>query len=153
MLAPETVQVAGADVLRLPLSDTLVLDAAVVDGWVLLSGSPVATEAALAARASGTAGPAALRDAAAELPAAMRSWSLTNDRQAAGGSVEALVGQLQMLAGLGGASTLDFAAVDEASEAVTAYAAFLAERLGTSRSFTTVENGVLRSESRTFVAW
>jgi hypothetical protein len=153
MVAPQTVEVAGADVLRLPLSDTLVLDAAVLDGWVLLSGTPEATEAALAARASGTAGPAALREAAAELPAATRSWSLTNDRQAAGGSVEALVGQLQMLAGLGGASTLDFAAVDEASEAVTAYAAFLADRLGTSRSYATVEGGVIRSESRTFVAW
>jgi hypothetical protein len=153
MLAPQTVAVAGAEVLRLPLSETLVLDAAVVDGWVLLSGSPAATEAALTARASGAAGPAALREAAAELPAQARSWSLTDDRQAAGGSVQALVQQLQMVAGLGGASTLDFGAVDDASEAVTAYAAFLAERLGTSRAVATVEDGTIRSETRTVVLW
>ncbi len=153
MITPETVQVAGAEVLRLPLSETLVLDAAVLDGWAVFSGAPAATEAVLSARASGSDGPAGLVAAAGEVPAGARAWSLTDDRQATGGSTDALVSQLQMLAGLGGAATLDFDAVDDASEAVTAFAAFLAERLGTSRSVTTVEDGRIRSESRTDVSW
>lgn len=153
VVAPTTVEVAGVDVTRLTLSETLVLDAAVIDGWAVLSGSPEATEAVLSARASGTAGPAALIDAAAELPANPLSWSVSDNATATGGSTDALVTQLQMLAGLGGAATLDFEAVDAASEAVTAWSAFVAERLGTSRSATVMDGDTLRSESRTYLDW
>jgi len=152
-VAPTTVEIAGVPVTRLELSETLVFDAAVIDGWALLSGSPEATEAVLTARASGSAGPAALIDAAAELPVGPLSWSVSDDAMATGGSTDALVGQLQMLAGLGGAATLDFEAVDAASEAVTAWSAFLAERLGGSWSATVVDDGAVRSESRTYLAW
>lgn len=152
-VAPTTVEIAGVPVTRLTLSETLVLDAAVIDGWALLSGSPEATEAVLTARASGSAGPAALIDAAAELPVGPLSWSVSDDAGATGGSTDALVGQLQMLAGLGGAATLDFEAVDAASEAITAWSAFVAERLGGSWSATVLDDGTLRSESRTYLAW
>src|SRR6056297_241880 len=152
-VAPTTVEIAGVPVTRLELSETLVFDAAVIDGWALLSGSPDATEAVLTARASGSAGPTALIDAAAELPVGPLSWSVSDDAMATGGSTDALVGQLQMLAGLGGAATLDFEAVDAASEAVTAWSAFLAERLGGSWSATVVDDGTVRSESRTYLAW
>ncbi len=152
-VAPTTVEIAGVPVTRLTLSETLVVDAAVIDGWALLSGSPEATEAVLTARASGSAGPAALIDVAAELPVGPLSWSVSDDASATGGSTDALVSQLQMLAGLGGAATLDFEAVDAASEAITAWSAFVAERLGGSWSATVVDDGTLRSESRTYLAW
>jgi len=152
-VAPTTVEIAGVPVTRLVLSETLVFDGAVIDGWALLSGSPDATEAVLTARSSGSAGPAALIDAAAELPVGPLSWSVSDDAAATGGSTDALVSQLQMLAGLGGAATLDFEAVDAASEAVTAWSAFVAERLGGSWSATVVDDGTLRSESRTYLDW
>jgi hypothetical protein len=153
MVAPQTVQVAGVDVVRLPLSDTLVLDAAVVDGWAVLTGSADATEAVLTARASGSAGPDALADVVRAFPDGALSWTASDAGRSTGGSTGALVSQLQMLAGLGGAGTLDFDAVDDASEAVTAFAEFLAERIGTSRSVTTFDGGVLRNEGRTEVSW
>lgn len=153
MVAPQTVQVAGVDVVRLPLSDTLVLDAAVVDGWAVLTGSAEATEAVLTARATGSAGPGALVDVVGGFPEGALSWTASDAGRATGGSTGALVGQLQMLAGLGGAGALDFDAVDDASEAVTAFAEFLAERIGTSRSVTTFDGDVLRTEGRTDVNW
>lgn len=152
-VAPQTVQVAGVDVVRLPLSDTLVLDAAIVDGWAVLTGSAEATEAVLTARAGGSAGPDALADVVRAFPEDALSWTASDAGRSTGGSTGALVGQLQMLAGLGGAGALDFDAVDDASEAVTAFAEFLAERIGTSRSVTTFDGVVLRSEGRTEVSW
>lgn len=153
VVAPTTVEIAGVDVTRLVLSETLVLDAAVVDGWAVLTGSPEATEAVLSARASGSAGPAALIDAAAELPVDPLSWSVSDDAAATGGSADALVSQLQMLAGLSGAATLDFEAVDAASESVTAFSAFVAERLGASHAATVSSGDTLRTESRTYLDW
>lgn len=153
MAMPETVQVAGQDVHRLRLGESLVLDAAVVDGFALLSMSPEATEAVLSARAADDAPPAAFAEAASSLPLPARAWSVSDVRGAVLGTSEALVGQLQLMAGLGGAGGLDFDAVDEASGDVTAWLEFLGERLGTSRSVTTVEDGALRTEGFTRVDW
>lgn len=151
--APVSVEIAGVKVIRLTLSDTLTLDAAVVDGWVVLSGSSTATEAVLGAYAENGDGPAALTTLAADLPADLRSWSLSAPAAGDTGSADALIGQLQMLAGLGGASTLDFEAVDRASEAVAAYAAYLAERIGPSIAWTRLEDGVLLSRQRIHLSW
>ncbi|MEX2502506.1 MAG: hypothetical protein WD336_09025 [Trueperaceae bacterium] len=150
---PTSVQVAGVEVLRLELSETLALDAAVLDGWVLLTGSPEATEAVLAAHASGGTGPEALASAALDLPSDAVRWSLTNDRASLAGGSEAAVAQLQLIAGLAGAGALDFAAVDDASDALSVWLAFVAERLGTSASYVVVEEGRLQGRGFTDVAW
>lgn len=152
MAMPETVQVAGQDVQRLRLSDSLVLDAAVVDGWAVLSASPDVTEAVLTAQAEGSS-PEALADEAAQVPASVRAWSVSDDRNAVLSSADALVAQLQLMAGMGGAGDLDFDAVDEASADLGAWMEFLGERLGTSRSVTTVEDGRVRTEGFSRVDW
>lgn len=150
--APEVATVAGLPVTRLRLSETLVLDAAVVDGWALLSGSPDATAAVLGAYAAG-GGATALASLAADLPDDVRSWSLAAAPSPDTGAADALIAQLQLLAGLGGASTLDFEAVDRATEAVAAYAAFLAERTGPSLSWTRWEDDALVTRQRIFLSW
>ena len=150
---PVSIEIDGVKVLRLQLSDTLTLDAAVVDGWVVLTGSSNATEAVLSAYAAGGEGPAALTSLATDLPAELRSWSLSAPPAGDSGAADALIGQLQLLAGLGGASTLDFEAVDRASEAVAAYAAYLAERVGPSVAWTRLEDGVLVSRQRIHLTW
>lgn len=150
---PETVQVAGRDVQRLQVSDTMSIDAAVVDGWALLSMSPDATEAILNAYAADDGAPEAFADVAADLPLPARAWSVSDVSGMILGSSEALVAQLQLLAGLGGAGDLDFDAVDEASADVQAWLTFLGERVGTSRSVTTVEDGTVRTEGLTPVDW
>jgi hypothetical protein len=150
--APEAATVAGLPVTRLRLSETLVLDAAVVDGWALLSGSPDATDAVLGAYAAG-GGATALTSLAADLPDGVRSWSLAAAPSPDAGGADALIAQLQLLAGLGGASTLDFEAVDRAAEAIAAYAAFLAERTGPSLSWTRWEDGALITRQRIFLSW
>jgi len=150
--APESTTVAGLAVTRLTLSDTLVLDAAVVDGWALLSGSPDATAAVLGAYASG-GGATALTSLAADLPDTVRAWSLATAPSADAGAADALIAQLQLLAGLGGASTLDFEAVDRAAAAIAAYAAFLAERTGPSLSWTRWEDDALVTRQRIFLSW
>lgn len=149
---PTRVRIADVPVTRLVLSDTLTIDAAVVDGWALLSGSPAATEAVLASYASG-GGADALSALAADLPTTARSWSLSSAPSTDGAAADALIAQLQMLAGLGGASTLDFAAVDRAAEAVAAYAAFVAERTGPTVAFTVWEDGALTTRQRTYLSW
>lgn len=153
MAVPDTVDVAGVPVTRLVLSDTLTIDAAVVDGWVLLSGSPQATERVLLAYAAGEAGPSDLTRLAADLPDDLRSWSLAKAPSGDATSADALIGQLQMLAGLGGAATLDFEAVDRATEAVTAYAAYLGERTGASVAWTRIDEGTLIQRQRISLTW
>jgi hypothetical protein len=152
LAAPEATTVAGRAVTRLRLSDTLILDAAVVDGWALLSGSPDATAAVLDAYAAG-GGATALASLAADLPDGVRSWSLSAAPSPDDGAAQAAIAQLQLLAGLGGASTLDFEAVDRAAEAIAAYAAFLAERTGPSLSWTRWEDDALVTRQRIFLSW
>lgn len=152
MAMPETVQVAGYDVQRLRLSESVVLDAAVVDGWAVLSASPDATEAVLGAYGDGSA-PAALAEGLSKVPGTARAWAVSDDRSAVLASADALVAQLQLMAGLGGAGDLDFDAVDEASGDLSAFLEFLGERLGTSRSVTTVEDGRIETEGFTRVDW
>lgn len=151
--SPTAMEVAGTRVLRLVLSETLTIDAAIVDGWVLLSGSPEATEAVLSAYAAGGAGPDGLTSLANDLPSDLRSWSLAVPPSGDATAADALIGQLQLLAGMGGAATLDFEAVDRASQAVAAYAAYLAERTGPSLAWTRVEDGSIVSRQRTFLTW
>jgi len=150
---PVSVEVAGVPVSRLSLSETLILDAAVVDGWALLSGSPDATEAVLAAHASGADGPAELLALADELPADLRSWNLTGAPSGESAGSEAWIAQVQLLAGMGGASGLDFEAVDRASDAISGYAAFLADRIGPSLAWTRWLDGALESERRIYLDW
>lgn len=149
---PTRVEVAGQEVLRLEISDGFLIDAAVVDGWVLLSGSSDATATALEAYAQG-GGASVLNDAHAEVPSGVRGWAVSDAQGAVRGSVGGLVGQLQMMAGMSGAANLDFQSVDEAGSAVEAYAEFIAERLGVSVSYTTVEDGALRSQGSTAIDW
>ncbi|MDZ7799901.1 MAG: hypothetical protein U5K81_03780 [Trueperaceae bacterium] len=150
--APTRVEVAGHEVLRLEISDGFLIDAAVVDGWVLLSGSSDATATALEAYAQG-GGASVLNDAHAQVPSGVRSWSVSDTQGALRGSVGGLVGQLQMMAGMAGGANLDFQSVDEAGTAIEAYAEFVAERLGASVSYTTVEDGALRSQGSTEIDW
>ena len=149
---PTRVRVADLPVARLELSDTLTIDVAVVDGWALLSGSPSATEAVLNAYVSAGGAPS-LAALTTELPEAPRAWSLSAAPSSDGATADALIGQLQLLAGLGGASMLDFAAVDRAAEAIGAYAAFLAERIGPSVASTVWEDGSLVTRQRIYLAW
>lgn len=150
--APTRVEVAGHEVLRLEISEGFLIDAAVVDGWVLLSGSSDATATALEAYAQG-GGAEVLNDAHAQVPSGVRSWAVSDSQGALRGSVGGLVGQLQMMAGMAGGANLDFQSVDEAGTAIEAYAEFVAERLGASVSYTTVEGGTLRSQGSTAIDW
>ncbi len=152
-VAPETVEVAGVEVLRLRLSEALIVDAAPLDGWLLLTGSPSATEAVLRARAAGDAGPAPLVAAAADLPSDAVAWTVADDGATLRGSVDGLVAQLQLLAGLGGAGALDFDAVDAASTSLRAYVGFVADRLGVRVAHTTLEDDSLMHRSFSEVAW
>lgn len=149
---PETVEVAGQQVLRLQIAEGFLIDAAVVDGWVLLSGSSDATTAMLEAYAQG-GGATVLEDAAGGVPSDARAWSVTDGQRAMRGSVSGLVGQLQMMAGMAGAAELDFEDVDQAGAAVTEFAEFVAERMGPSVTVTTVEGDVLHTEGSTKIGW
>lgn len=149
----ETVEIAGVEVAQIEVMENVVLSAATVDGYALLSGSNDSMRAVLEARAAGTAPPAPFAELAAGIPESSRSYTLTDDRAAIQGTVDALIAQLQLGAGLAGAQQLDFEGLDAASEAVRAYASFVAERLSGSRAVTVVEDGAIVGESLTPVDW
>lgn len=69
------------------------------------------------------------------------------------GSAGQFTSQLNAMAGLGGASTLDFDAVESSSEALTEFVDFVASRLGYSAGYTQVQADGIYSFSKTQVQW
>lgn len=144
----EQTTVAGVEVTRFSVAPGVTLLYAVEGGYALIATSDAAMERALSAQVEG-----GQEDLFGEVPGGASSFSYTDSRATFEGLSQQLSSQLQLAAGMGGASGLDFDAVEDASEAVEAFFGFVATRLSESVGYSERTDGGIRSYSETAVVW
>jgi hypothetical protein len=144
----EQTTVAGVEVTRFSVAPGVTLLYAVEGGYALIATSDAAMERALSAQVEG-----GREDLFGEVPGGASSFSYTDSRATFEGLSQQLSSQLQLAAGMGGASGLDFDAVEDASEAVEAFFGFVATRLSESVGYSERTDGGIRSYSETAVVW
>ncbi len=141
----ETQEVNGITVTSYEITSGVKLSYAITKGYVLIATSDDALATAL--NASGEAG------FAASLPELATSYSVTDNQRSVRASAQQMISQLQLAAGFGGASNLNFDAVDEASQKLETFVQFIAERLGTSTSYSEQHAEGIYSFSQSEIAW
>lgn len=153
MVAPVTRDVSGVTVTVYELAPGFELNLAYVDGYAVLATTPEAMDLALAARAQGGGRPANLADLLREVPAGVRSFSVTDDQASMQATAETIVSQLGLFAGLGGSAALDFDAIEAAGDAMSEFLGFVARRFGGSYSYTVADGNLVRGYGVSRIAW
>jgi hypothetical protein len=129
------------------------ISVAVTGGLAVIGTTETGTDAAVRAIVGGGSLSSTLERLLTDVPAEATGFTLSDDRAALEGTAAGLAAQVQLLAGLGGAATLDFDAVSEATAALETFLAFVASRLGGSVSWGTVDGAVLRTTGRSEIDW
>ncbi|HEX7023050.1 MAG TPA: DUF3352 domain-containing protein [Trueperaceae bacterium] len=143
-------EVAGVTVHSYDISAGLQLSYALADGYALIATSPAAMRAVLQAQA---APGSKVRDLVEELPGDATSVTYTDSRAVLRSSARQLGSQIQLMAGLSGASNLDFDAVSRASNAVEEFLRYVAGRAGISLGYGTRGAEGIYGHSSTKVNW
>ncbi len=144
-------EVAGVTVQSYTVGEGISLNTAVANGRAYVGTSAAAMDAVLGAEVSGA--PEVFAALAQEAPAEAVGIGVANDQATLRSSAQQIVSQLGLTSGLGGASTLDFDAVEAASAKLQTFLEFVAERLGYSLSYQTKGDGAIRGLSRAEVNW
>ena len=152
-LSISTRDMAGVKVTRIAVTSGMTLSYAVADNFALIATSDDSIDAVLSAFASGASLRPTLAPLLDEIPSDARSFTLADTRATLENAAFQLTSQLQLTAGLGGASNLDFDAVMEASQALERYLLFVASRLVGSLSYSQVKDDVIFTFNRTEVSW
>ena len=143
--ASETKELNGVTVTSYEITSGVKLSYAITEGYALIATSDEALSTVLSA-----AGDTGISTA---IPTTARSYSLADNRRSMEASAEQLVSQLQLAAGFGGASNLNFEAVDEASQKLETYLQFIAERLGQTVSYSEQRPESIYSFSQSDISW
>lgn len=153
--APATRQSAGVTVTTYEFGDGLTFETAVAGGYLLIGTKAGALDPVLAANASGGPGMASglLAGLQQAVPANARSMSLSDMRTTITSAADAVVSELGTAAGLTGAADLDFDAVEASSQALAEYVRFIAQKVGGSYSYQTVDGGTVSGYGQTQVTW
>lgn len=144
----EQTTVAGVEVTRFTITPGVTLLYAVQGGYALIATSDAAMERTLSAQLEG-----GQEDLFGEVPGGASGFAYTDAQATFEGLSQQLSSQLQLAAGMGGASGLDFGAVEEASGVVEEFLSFVSTRLGESVSYSERTDGGIRSYSETAVTW
>lgn len=126
---------------------------AVHGGLALIGTTAAGVEDAVRALGQGGALAPTLERLLAEVPADAVSFTLSDDAAALEGTAAGLAAQVQLLAGLGGAATLDFDAATSAAEALEEFLMFVASRLGGSVGWSTVDGSTIHGRERSEIDW
>ena len=153
MVQGVTRDVSGVKVTRYDVFPGVALHIAVANGLALVATSEGAADAVALAIAEGPRPPAIIERLLREVPGDATSYTLSDDRAALEATASQFALQLQLAAGLMGGAGLDFDAIEAASDSLQRFLEALAERLGGTVSYGTVENGVLRGTSRSEIDW
>lgn len=140
--------VAGTTVTRYDLAPGATVFYAVNGGYALIGTSAEAMARTLTAQAEG--GQSSVLEG---VPNGATGYAYTDNRATYGALAGQISSQIQTAAGMGGASNLDFAAVEDASAAFEEFLGFVAERLSSSLSYSEREEGGVRSHTETAVNW
>ena len=152
-VAPTVSTVAGVQVTSYDVIQGVSLSFAVTDGYALIATSAEAMMVVLEAKAAGGNLSVGFTALEAQIPPEARSFTLTDTRATLEGTATQMSSQLQLTAGLAGASNLDFEAATTATERLEQYLLFVAARLGGSYSYGISQQGVIRTFSMTQVGW
>jgi hypothetical protein len=93
------------------------------------------------------------QDSVALVPGDASSFSYSDNSASLSATAEQLVSQLQLLAGIGGASNLDFDAVQAASDDIQAFLDFVATRVDTSVGYSQRNGDEIYNYSQTPIDW
>ncbi len=140
--------IAGAEVTRFDITDGVTVLYAVSGGYAILATSQDAMERTLTAQQEGRQD-----DLFSDVPGGATGVSYTDSRATFEGLSQQLSSQIQLAAGMGGASSLNFEAVEAASGVAEEFLGFVATRLGSSTGYSERADGGIRGYSETAVDW
>jgi hypothetical protein len=140
-----TQDINGMTVTSYEITSGVKLSYVITAGYVLIATSDEALIMAL--NAPGEAG------FSTAVPESAHAYSTTDNKRSMQASAQQMISQLQLAAGFGGASNLNFEAVDEASQKLEAFVQFVAERLGTSLSYTEQRAEGIYSYAQSEIVW
>ena len=140
--------IAGVDVTRFDVTDGVTVLYAVSGGYAVLATSEDAMQRTLTAQQGG-----GQDDLFGDVPSGATGVAYTDSQATFEGLSGQLSSQIQLAAGMGGASSLDFEAVETASGVVEEFLSFVATRLENSTGYSERADGGIRSYSETAVDW
>ena len=144
----EQLTLAGIGVTRFDFSPGATIFYAVNGGYALIATSEDAMTQALTAQTEGGRG-----DLFSDLPGGATTYTYTDNQATFAGLAEQLSSQLQMASGMGGASGLDFEAVEAASDVAEEFLSFVATRLGDATGYSESADGGVRTHAESAVDW
>lgn len=150
--SPVSRTVGGVAVTGYSFGGFLSVSTAVVDGYALIATTTGAMDDALLARQQGLGLSASLAGLRPLIPAGVSSFSISDDSAAMRTLSQSVVAELGMIVGFAPGG-VDFDAADSAGEALAAFLAFVADRLGGSYSYGYVDGNAVRSFSHTGIDW
>ena len=154
VVQPTTRTSNGVNVTSYALDDNMTIETAFAGGYLLIATTPSGMDAALAANSTRRAGLAgALAPLQQDVPAGATSMALSNDQASLRTLADTILSQFGLVAGMAGSEDLDFAAVDQAGQALTSFVNFVADKFGGSYSYQVVDGGALRGYALSQVAW
>jgi hypothetical protein len=148
-----TSDIAGVTVNTYAMAPGVTVSTAVVDGYALISPSLESMNIVLNAGDANLAALETYQDATSIIPGDASVITYTDTSSNLRASAEQLASQLQVFAGLGGASTLDFDAIQTASDNLMTFFEFAAERLGPTIGYSQRSGADVYSYSETPVSW
>jgi len=140
--------IAGVAVTRYDITPGVAVLYAVNGGYAVLATSEDAMTQTLTAQQEG-----GRDDLFGDVPGGATSFAYTNNRATFEGLSQQLSSQIQLAAGMGGASGLNFKAVEAASGVVEEFLGFVATRLSDSTTYSERADGGIHSYSETAVDW
>ncbi|MEM6430750.1 MAG: hypothetical protein AAF708_16040 [Deinococcota bacterium] len=148
-----TTDIAGVTVSTYAMAPGVTISTAVLDGYALISPSLESISTVLNAGSANLASLEAYQDAVSIIPGDASAVTYTDTSTNLRASAEQLASQLQVFAGLGGASTLDFDAIQTASDNLMTFFEFAAERLGPTVGYSQRSGADVYSYAETPVSW
>ncbi len=147
--------IAGQRVNSFDITDGVSIHYTVIGGHAVIGTSLDSMTAALEtyAGAPSLASNLNYAELVSTMPENIKSLGVSDLRATTQGSAGQLTSQLNTMAGLGGASNLDFDAVESSSAAITEFMDFVSSRLGFSIGYSQVQADGVYSFSKTQVQW
>ena len=140
-----TEQLDGVEVTRYDITDGVSLSYAVTDGYALIATTDEAMQSVLMANG--------LDADLSSVPEGASTAAYSDAQATLENTAQQLSSQLELAAGLGGASNLNFDEIESASSVLEEYVRFIASRLGTSISYGERAEPGITSYSETEVDW
>ncbi len=150
---PATHDVGGVAVTEYVMGPGISISVAVHNGYALIATSADAMDEVLAAKANATKLPAALDSMRSLVPTNATTFTIADQKTALTSTAGQLSSQVQMLAGIGGASGLDFDAVEASSSTLEAFLAFVATKLDGAASYSQVDGNTITTTGTIQVDW